>query len=257
MDDALRNRLWNCLTVHFLQPSHSWLSSSQTLRSLCFSLWNDFFKIPIDSLPGRSAEAIKELRYRYFNSDWLEVYDLVEFTASATQGNTDQFQSDCNDVLASELSAYRFVGGKIIETTSGTEIETIEQALDATRPLRPVHAHFQAALDKLADRAAPDYRNSIKESVSAVEALCNLIVGSKATLGQAIRKLDDAGVEVHPALKGAFTKMYGYTSDADGIRHALMAESTLDSEDAMFMLVSCSGFVNYLLAKSAKGNLTL
>jgi hypothetical protein len=39
---------------------------------------------------------------------------------------------------------------------------------------------------------------------------------------------------------------------ADGIRHALLEESTLDLDDAKFMLVSCSGFVNYLAAKAAK-----
>jgi hypothetical protein len=46
--------------------------------------------------------------------------------------------------------------------------------------------------------------------------------------------------------------MYGYTSDAEGIRHALMDEPTLESEDAKFMLVSCSAFVNYLRSKAAR-----
>ena len=56
---------------------------------------------------------------------------------------------------------------------------------------------------------------------------------------------------LHPALAGAFQKLYGYTSDADGIRHALMEESNLDLADASLMLVACSGFVSYLLAKNA------
>lgn len=64
-------------------------------------------------------------------------------------------------------------------------------------------------------------------------------------------------VDVHPALRGAFQKLYGYTSDADGIRYALLEESNLDFEDAKFMLVSCSAFVNYLKAKAAKAGLNL
>ena len=35
-----------------------------------------------------------------------------------------------------------------------------------------------------------------------------------------------------------------------GIRHALLQEPTLDSDDARFMLVSCSAFVNYLKTKA-------
>lgn len=62
---------------------------------------------------------------------------------------------------------------------------------------------------------------------------------------------------MHSDLKEAFKKLYGYTSDADGIRHALMDESNLDFEDAKFMLVSCSAFTNYLIAKAAKSNIKL
>lgn len=57
---------------------------------------------------------------------------------------------------------------------------------------------------------------------------------------------------MHEALKEAFKKLYGYTSDAEGIRHALLNDPTLDFEDAKFMLVACSGFVNLLRARSGK-----
>jgi hypothetical protein len=62
---------------------------------------------------------------------------------------------------------------------------------------------------------------------------------------------------LHPSLKEAFQKLYGYTSDAQGIRHALMDEPNLDIEDAKFMLVSCSAFVNYLIVKAQKADIAL
>ncbi|MEM9817769.1 MAG: hypothetical protein AAF827_15380 [Cyanobacteria bacterium P01_D01_bin.6] len=44
------------------------------------------------------------------------------------------------------------------------------------------------------------------------------ITGSdKATLGAALRLLD---IDLHPALRSAFSSLYGYTSDTGGIRHA-------------------------------------
>ena len=95
------------------------------------------------------------------------------------------------------------------------------------------------------------YRNSIKESISAVESACNITTGSKATLGQALKALDDK-TKVHPALRNAFSSLYGYTSDADGIRHGLLEEANLDFADAKFMLVVCSAFTNYLRSKASK-----
>jgi hypothetical protein len=113
---------------------------------------------------------------------------------------------------------------------------------------------MRLALDHLSDRASPNYRDSIKESVSAVEAICSIIDGSKATLGTALKKIKDK-IGLHSALEEAFSKLYGYASNADGIRHALLDESNLDFEDAKFMLVACSGFINYLVVKGQKAGI--
>ncbi|HEU4506960.1 MAG TPA: hypothetical protein VFR78_01890 [Pyrinomonadaceae bacterium] len=67
----------------------------------------------------------------------------------------------------------------------------------------------------------------VAESISAVESLCNLITGGKDTLGDALKKVE-ARVAIHPALKKGFGNIYGYTSDANGIRHALLDEPDLD-----------------------------
>jgi hypothetical protein len=64
-------------------------------------------------------------------------------------------------------------------------------------------------------------------------------------------------INFHPALKEAFDKLYGWTSDAEGIRHGLglMEEPNLEFEDAKFMLVACSAFINFLLEKAAKAGI--
>lgn len=49
-------------------------------------------------------------------------------------------------------------------------------------------------------------------------------------------------------MKSAFEKLYGYTSDANGIRHAgNIGGNSSTFEEAKFMLVSCSAFINYLI----------
>ncbi len=78
------------------------------------------------------------------------------------------------------------------------------------------------------------------------EALARSSSGSdKGTLGEPLKQLGRIHA-VHPALEAAFTKLYGYTSDAKGIRHALLDEDRVTFEEAKFMLVACSAFVNYV-----------
>ena len=45
------------------------------------------------------------------------------------------------------------------------------------------------------------------------------------------------------------------STSSEGMRHALLDEPNLDFEDAKFMLVSCSAFVNYLRSRAAKAGL--
>jgi hypothetical protein len=50
------------------------------------------------------------------------------------------------------------------------------------------------------------------------------------------------------ALKGSFDKLYGYTSDADGVRHGLLEKDSVTFEQAKVMLVVCSAFTNYVIS---------
>ena len=153
----------------------------------------------------------------------------------------------CNGTLEKEMSAFRFANGIITRITGQQEIEEIEKALGSS--VEPVATHLQRALELLSDRSSHDYRNSIKESISAVESLVARIAKTeKGTLGQLLKKLEDS-VGLHPALKAAFSSLYGYTSDENGIRHALHESDKVDFHDAKFMLVVCSTFINYVEGK--------
>lgn len=150
--------------------------------------------------------------------------------------------------------AYRIVDKEIVEISSDMEIAAIETALDNSE--NNVRLHLQSALGLLAEKPVGDYRNSIKESISTVEAVCREMTG-KNKLGEALNELANKGVEIPKVLKLGFDKLYGYTCNPDtGIRHALMVDEGTyvpSSAEAIFMMVSCSAFINYLNAKKAKG----
>lgn len=264
MDSELRNSLWNALTIFYWdQVKDEWLyhSENEKIDTLFKRLWHNYFKRPLDTLGDYWPETYKETREYFFNYNWYEVYDFIEFIASNYPDEynkvTPKFMDFCNSVLERELSAYRFVGGKITQITSKEEVSEMEEALEISKPFKAVNTHLKRALDLLSDRKSPDYRNSIKETISSVEAICNLITKEKkASLGQTLKKIENK-VSLHPALKNAFSSLYGYTSDAEGIRHALLDEPNLSFEDAKFMLVSCSAFINYLINKISKAGIKI
>ena len=223
--------------------------------------WLEFVNKPIDTMPASNGDAIEFMKKWFFSAGWYVVYDLVDFIANVNQNESRNmnFRDLCNKVFEKYLSGYRFVNDTISPITSESEIESIETAIKDTSNLKPVSTHLQDALLKLSDRTNPDFRNSIKESISAVEALCRLISGAPgATLGDALKKIEKKGnFKIHGALINAFLNLYGWTSDAQGIRHSLMGEANLQFDDAKFMLVSCSAFINYLIVKSSAAGIAL
>ena len=265
IDDDLRNGLWNALTESYWNLYHEFdiygapqpygESPYGVRRSnlwyLIRALWIDYFRDPIDEIDDYWRDCRKHIRDYFFDAQWWEVYDFVEFIANTTQEKEtsveEGFINNCNYHLQRENSAYRFVSGEIVEITSKEEIESVESAIAKSIPYSGVQDHLRSALALYSDKSNPDYRNSMKESISSIEALAKKITGDdRATLGKLLKRLEQEG-ELHPALKEAFSSLYGYTSDADGIRHALLEEDNLTKMDARFMLVCCSAFVNYII----------
>jgi hypothetical protein len=260
VDQALRNGLWSALDLCYWrnwEPRQYGVQPplAEGVETLCTRMWLHLFKKPIDAMPtvnnygGYGDDFIGIARGYFFECKWFEVYDLIEFVSlNGPDDSRESFARVCNDFMETENAAYRLVNSEVTKITSETEIEAIETAAQSRH--HNVNEHLATALRLLSDRKSPDYRNSIKESISALESLCATLCGdSKATLGAAIKTV---GADIHPAFVQGVQKFYGFTSDSDGVRHAIMEESKLTFADAKFMLVACAGLVNYLIAKQAE-----
>ena len=255
MDDDLRIGLWNAYDASFVQPLRGEFSLSQTFFDEFYTiLWIDYFKRPLDNLNDRLDTLLPMIRGWFYEGEWNEVYDYIEFiTQIESPADINEFRNICNQVMEKELSGFRFVGELITQITDETEINEIEGTIEMAgrTKLTGVREHLKTALSMLSDRKNPDYRNSVKESISAVESIARIIAdNSKATLGDALKIIEDK-TKLHAALKKGFMSIYGYTSDEDGIRHAILEEPNVNFEDAKYMLVSCSAFINYLIMKAS------
>lgn len=261
IDQILLTKIWNFVYVEYLKDLPFYTTEVGDERETFFSvLWHEFFELPVDKIPTDTDKVIQEIRNWFFAAQWYEIYDFIEFLIRVEKKDRRARAINLfNSVLEQEMAGYRFVGNQIVPITDEHELREIETSIEHARQsnLATVVEHLSSALDKLADRQKPDFRNSIKESISAVEALAKKISGKpKADLNDALKSLETK-VPIHPALKKAFQSIYAYTSDSDGIRHALMEESNLGFEDAKYMLVSCAAFINYLIVKSQKAGLSL
>lgn len=255
LSSELKNSLWTLvleLVINAKSNEKRYGEAQSDLFSYFKDLWIFFYKRPIDNLPYSYGtvefrEAISIVRDWYFKADWDLVLDFIEFTSEYEPN----FKDICNSFLKRELSAYRFVNGKLVEINSKEEIIEVETAIKNSDKFSSVKTHITTALDLLSDKKKPDYRNSIKESISAVESLAKIITkNDKTTLGQALKEIESKH-NIPSSLKTAFSALYGYTSDEGGIRHSLIETGvTVDIEEARFMLIACSAFINYLISKT-------
>jgi hypothetical protein len=258
MSPELRNSLWN--VFHDLYDWQYWQKAAGMVS-------RGFQKARVDHLPDVPAGCKRWLSEVFFHGPWYEAYNLVEYLhrnhglimdgATGPRKDPAILSKWINVVLAREMSAYRFVGETIAPISNEAEIEAIEKAasLATQSGLRGAETHIRAAVKMMSLKPTPDHRNAVKEAISAVESVAKMLANDEnATLTPALKNLSTKSA-IHPALQAGFSNIYGYTSDANGIRHAILDEPTVDFAEAKYMVVSCSAFVHYLIQKGEAAGL--
>ena len=266
MGDALRYGLWNALYVSYRDVIYDEVPntyllldhpSDHELRAFAEKLWREVEKWPLPN--WKPADTLnREMFLNYCKNfilkrPWHSVYDLVEFFPNhfpAGKSVDDAFRTEVDRVLETENAGYRFLGRQLTPITAAGEITEVAEALQLGGPFESASTNLGKALQLLSNRETPDYPNTIKESISAVEAACRVVSRKpKATLGDALKAVGDE--TIHPALRKAFDNLYGWTNDEGGIRHAMTEDARSGLAEARFMVVACSAFTNYLAAKYA------
>lgn len=212
MDDALRYKIWSALTIvvwdRWRARDYMGYQSedSKAVELLVETLWLHYFCLPIDSVPSfkkaNPKSAYEIMREYCFEHHWWEVYDYVECIAKHIPPKWhNSLRQTINNFLEIENAAYRMIDDEIVEITDETEIVEIESAINSS--IKTVRAHIEKSVELLSDRKKPDYRNSVKEAISAVEAACQALSGKRnASLGDCIKELKDKQ-PLHPAFEQA------------------------------------------------------
>ena len=253
MDDELKNRLWNQFRTHYIEPIRLGVYPRHEIiedkidYDFFINMYDVFFKL--SDYPSQNKKILlKELKLFFFDMSWFRVYDFIEYVSESYHNEelNIPFQEKVNQVLVEEMSAYRFVDNYIAPIIDKVEIQEVEEALECE--YSAVKRHLSNALELLSDRENPDYQNSIKESITAVESVAKIITGKETDLAKCLKVMD---IDLNGQFKTSMINLYGWTCKEDGIRHGHTEEELNTSfEEAKYMLVSCSAFVNYLIAKN-------
>ena len=164
--------------------------------------------------------------------------------------------SGVNETLEQMNVGYRLreQTGRFDPIYSPAESEAVDSAVAS--PLPAVQRHMEKALKLFSDREKPDYANTVKESVSAVESLVKEWTGKEFKSGMAQLAKDgilpnDHAPKGKPFLPEAVSNIWGYANKTS--RHGLKSgESPPDADTARFILVICAAFVNYMTTRRKK-----
>jgi hypothetical protein len=262
---STRSRLFNYLLTltieRFVRVSNSFSrlgSLDDYQRRLLHNFKDNFLKIPITkkihlyaAYDPVHSDYGKEFKFLIeectLSNPWYRVLSFVEFFLENFNFNKDdqqEFHKSLNTIFEEEKVGYRMVDGMIVSITDPVELEALEQALQS--PIDVAKDHIKKAALHCFNREKPDYTNSIKEAITAVEAAMR----NKTKEHDFEKALNKLSPQMHSMFTDSIRKLYKYTNQRDtGVRHALMDDDPthpIGEKEARYFLVTCSAFVNYV-----------
>ena len=260
VDQRIRAVLWNAMYISF--DEH--LVYDNFAESKAYSLSEPLNKTMFREFVQRRHLFINDYESDFDKSDFLanwsgffktagyvELFDFVTFIVRDPDCPKTLIDDFAN-ALEKPFSPYRLsVDAKTIfpaieDEQTDALIRDLRDAFSS--PFAGSKSHLQAALESL---GSGDYRTTIRESINAVESAVRDFTGDpSAILSKALKKLVSE-LGVHKALSEAFDKLYAYSSDEKGIRHALVFgdNEKVGLDEAIFFLSSCTAFVGYISRK--------
>lgn len=268
LPDKARLRLWNLFHrsmnfTRFMAPTNRgtismfYVDPNSVWRNILLDLHCNYFVRPIPNEPANcriyDQEIVtNEFKPIFLTHDFNKVFDLLT-EIMRNKKCPNEYISEVSKIFRDNRLAYFVLTDApvtIFPHATEQEGESIMHAFNdvASLGMGGAKSHLRSAGEAI-NRS--EWAESIRHSISAVESVARqLDPNASKDLRFALRTLRE-NHELHPALEQAFNKLYGYTSDEGGIRHALLEDATarVGSEEAIFMFGACASFVTYLCSK--------
>ena len=250
ISEGARTKLWSLLYNFVSYESVGYRVEGNWRKILCF-LHVMRYECALDEFRNSTGEFIDKYKTEIMFGRFNEVFDLL-LAIMRRPECPREFIRLVSDVFKESRLAYVVDIDPPPTIYPAVTREEGEAVLQATTELS--NAGLAGAVNHL--RKAADCINqgdspgAVRESIHAVESTARSFAPNVTTLEPALRSLEKAG-GLHPALKQAFSNLYGFTSDEQGIRHALIdnPQANVGQDEAVFMLGACASFSSYLARK--------
>lgn len=263
-----RTRIWNLFFAHLEQSkspaTHMAYEPRIVYTPRIGDHWERVFRavhaqmdhLPLDEWSPYLRSFCEAFRRRIEAQPFNKVFDLIQFVLRHADCPS-QFVASMRRVFADSRLAYNLDPGPpptIVPAATSDEGAAVVESLQTLRQagLAGSATHLRNASARINEG---DWAGSVRESTHAVESVARQLDPKAArTLGPALKSMEDRRA-LHPALRTAFDKLYGYTSDEQGIRHALLGQTDARGgrDEAVFMLGACASFARYLRRKHVAG----
>ena len=256
LSNDLRREIWNAVRTLLLKgkKGHTSPYFSAQHKRFIERILGKFHRLSEDEITTSYREVLVSFKSTIVDGQFNRVLDLLELILNDIEFG-DELVFEMGDLFElhhapywvdPSQEPYRFHPRSSVE--QGQAAQQAIQMLQENK-MDGATAHLGQASEHINQG---QYADSVSDSIAAVESVARKIdPKANRTLSPALDSLEQAGVVKHPALKMAYSKLYGYTSDEEGIRHALIDKSEADVglDEAVFMYGACASFAAYLASK--------
>ena len=258
LSDDLRREIWNMIRVNLLKNRKNagggYYYFPEDVERFIERLFGKLLKMPEDEISTNYEGVLVSFKEIILEGRFDRLLSLLELIANDDSDNL-RFARKIAELFDSHAAAYWLDATRkpyqFFPRSNPEQGYAVQQALETMEEngMTGASVHLRQAAEHINTQ---QYADAISDSILAVESVARIIdPKAENTLGPALKSLEKAGVVNHPVLKAAFLKLYGYTNDEQGIRHALLDKDSPDVglDEAMFMFGACASFAAYLVSK--------
>jgi hypothetical protein len=233
ISQELRALLWHVIHTHLYKATqYPSMGGSSFLRPP----WEGIFEYMhvardhamADEFENDARKLTAKVKQIFEKGDHVAMFGWLQYVLRLTT---------CPNRLADEIeralrigrAAYRVLDrNTIVPIGSDAELATLKRAFAdlAATEYHGARDHLRKAAEEL---TAGRYSDSIRESIHAVESVARTLAPD-GKLSGALAKLEQSA-NIHGGMKSGFNSLYGYTSDAQGIRHAHLNEPSSQPDE--------------------------
>ena len=262
---GLQHIISDCISLSFIDE---WTAVARELRRLTRDTVVDYDRSKVRDI--EEARLYVEARLKIL--PWQKRFDFCEiiylklayvpddevfhyrnqtpFTLSDAQ---TYIEKEIQQLFIDEFFAYEFIKGSVIRKGRKHTVETTDQAqyVMSDNRLQNARIHYSKALGFFRDRKQPDYANTVKEAVCAVESAGkDLFPQAKAsTLGDLINWLKNKNnnIAIPPALINTFSSIYALRNSGKEVAHGSASGGEITAAIAEYILSLSASTIIYLV----------